>query len=311
MSNYTGKFVPGTDNNPWNKAFDMVKDGTTVLDVGCSTGNFGAALMEHKGCIVDGIEPDAGDYEEAAHRLRNVEKGFVEDALEKRFKNQKYDHIVFLDVVEHLYDPVATLKLIKPHLKPGGTIIFSIPNMAHASVRLMLLKGDFEYGKTGLLDNTHLHFYTIREIERVFSEAGYAISILDNVEASYPSEMITSQLDDLGIKETPTLKKLLNRDDARVFQYVGAAVINTKAHKVARKQYSPDPQGAISSWYQGHIQQRDNELSMLRKRLNDQAKNYEDQIRRIKQSKPYVIGHIISAPYRIIRKQLMGSRDGK
>jgi len=276
MSNYVGTFVPGTDNNPWNKAFDLVNEGSTVLDVGCSLGNFGAALIERKGCVVDGIEPDVSDYKEATLRLRRVANCFAEEALVTTFKDEKYDHIVFLDVIEHLYDPAATLKLVKTHLKPGGSVIFSIPNMAHASVRLMLLKGDFEYGETGLLDSTHLHFYTLREIERVFQAAGYSISVLDNTEATYPSELITDQLRELGINKTPTLEKLLNSDEARVFQYVGAAVI-AKAHKIPRKQYSPDPQGTISLWYQGHLHARDRDLQESRSRLDEQAKTIENQ----------------------------------
>jgi 2-polyprenyl-3-methyl-5-hydroxy-6-metoxy-1,4-benzoquinol methylase len=276
MSNYVGKFVPSTENNPWNKAFDLVREGSTVLDVGCSLGNFGAALTERKGCVVDGIEPDVNDYKEATRRLRKVANCFAEEALVTVFKDEKYDHIVFLDVVEHLYDPVATLKLVKTHLKPGGSIVFSIPNMAHASVRLMLLKGDFDYGDTGLLDNTHLHFYTLREIERVFKAAGYSINLLDNTEATYPIGLIDDQLKEYGISMTPKLEKLLNSDEARVFQYVGTAV-DAKAHKVARKQFSPDPQGTISLWYQGHLQARDREIQTLKNQLEVQAKTIENQ----------------------------------
>lgn len=285
MSNYKGVFVPGAANNPWNKAFNLVKKGSTVLDVGCSSGNFGAALIEHKGCIVDGIEPDLEDYKEATSRLRRVANAFAEEALVSTFKNQKYDHIVFLDVIEHLYNPATTLQLVKAHLKPGGSIIFSIPNMAHASVRLMLLKGDFEYGKTGLLDNTHLHFYTLREIERVFESAGYSIKQLDNTQATYPSDLITSQLRELGIKRAPILDKLLNKDEARIFQYVGTAVVSNSRKKILRKQYSPDPQGTIFAWYEGQMQAKDRDLQEFKSQLDEQTKildNQEELARRIR-----------------------------
>lgn len=277
MSNYKNTFDPNGNNNSWNKAFTFVRKRSTVLDIGCSNGNFGAALQEYKNCIVDGIEPDPGDFKEATQRLRRVANAFAEEALLTIFKSQKYDHIVLLDVIEHLYDPVAVLKLIKTHLKPGGSIIFSIPNMAHISVRLMLLKGDFEYGETGLLDKTHLHFYTRGEIERVFAEAGFSVSKLDNTEATYPSALITDQLRDLGIKKSPKLEKLLNKDDARAFQYIGTAVVSESARKISRKVFSPDPQGSISLWFQKYIQEKDRALQELRNQLENQAKALEDQ----------------------------------
>lgn len=297
MSHYKGDFVLDAKNHPWNKVFDMINEGSVVLDIGCSTGNFGAALIEHKNCIVDGIEPDAGDYNKAKRVLRRVANGFAEEALKSSFKNQKYDYVVFLDVVEHLYNPVATLKLVKSNLKKGGSIIFSIPNMAHVSVRLMLLKGNFEYGETGLLDKTHLHFYTLREIERVFADAGYIISRLDNTEATYPPALITDQLRRLGIRKTPKLERLLNKDDARAFQYIGEAVV-AKVRNIPRQQFSPDAQGTISLWYQEHLQKRDKNLDILSSQIAD----YEESLRRIKQSKSYRVGRFMTAPYRMVQK---------
>lgn len=310
MSNYTGKFVPSNENNPWNKAFDLIKENSTVLDVGCSTGNFGAALIEYKNCTVDGIEPDNGDYIEAKKQLRSVANCFAEEAFVTTFKNKKYDQIVFLDVIEHLYDPIATLKLVTEHLKPGGSIVFSMPNMAHVSVRLMLLKGDFDYGETGLLDKTHLHFYNLREIERVFAEAGYAINVLDNTEATYPPALVTDLLSGLGIKKTRKLEELLNEDAARVFQYVGTAV-TSKVDSIPRIQFSPDAQGTISLWYQGHLEERDRNLRNLSLQIDQQKKQLEqlkkdlnqseETILSIQGSKAYRIGNKIASPYKKIR----------
>lgn len=308
MSNYTAEYTPDAENNPWNKVFDMVKNGSTVLDVGCSTGNFGEALIKYKGCTVDGIEPDLGDYKAATRKLRQVANSFAEDAMKDTFKNSKYDHIVFLDVIEHLNDPAEVLKMFKSHLKPNGSILFSIPNMAHISVRLMLLGGDFEYGDTGLLDNTHLHFYTLREIERVFATAGYSISKLDHTEATYPPGLVEDQLKKLDIKPNPTLKKLLNKDDARIFQYVGKAEVG-KAQNIKREYYSPNPQGTIYTWYQQQLQAKDVEyqqqlqakehnISELNNQLEEKTKtlnNNRELARRIRFSqymKYYIMGKL-------------------
>jgi len=253
MSNYIGKFIPNSPNNPWNKAFDLIKEGSVVLDVGCSLGTFGEALITYKHCIVDGIEPDKDDAIKAAKRLRKVANNYMEEALEKGLRGEKYDHIVFLDVIEHLYNPVEALALLKDYLKPGGTVIFSIPNMAHASVRIMLLAGDFEYGETGLLDKTHLHFYTNKEIERVFNEAGFSVTNWDYTEAVYTEGTIKKEFLKIGIsKPGKELVDILSRDDARIFQYVGSAQVSDVQKKVTRKVYSPNPQAAITSWYEVH-----------------------------------------------------------
>jgi 2-polyprenyl-3-methyl-5-hydroxy-6-metoxy-1,4-benzoquinol methylase len=248
MSNYSGKFDINSINNPWNKAFDLIKDNSTVLDVGCSSGNFGEALIEHKSCKVDGIEPDEGDAKLAKLKLRTVYSGFVEDAFLYDLKDRKYDYIVFLDVIEHLFDPVNTLKNLRNYLKPGGGIIFSIPNMGHISVRLELLRGDFRYGNTGLLDNTHLHFYTRIEIERVLEEAGYKVDKLDFIEALYPKNLIVKELNKIGIKKTTNkFIDMLMEPDAYVFQYVGLASIGT-GNTEKRPHYFPNPQKTVMSW---------------------------------------------------------------
>src|SRR5680860_518166 len=155
MSNYNGKYRPGSENDNWNMAFNLVGEKSSVLDIGCSKGDFGEALSFYKKCTVDGVEPDIEDSKAASEKLVNVFNNCVEKAIETDLKNKKYDHIVLLDVIEHINDPVSVLSSLSNNLNPGCSVIFSIPNMAHISVRIMLMSGDFTYGKTGILDNTH------------------------------------------------------------------------------------------------------------------------------------------------------------
>ena len=75
-----------------------------------------------------------------------------------------------------------------------GKLLFSIPNMGHISVRLYLLRGELDYGETGLLDKTHLHFYTLEEVQRVFAEAQLEIDHLDFVDKDYPKSLIKKEL---------------------------------------------------------------------------------------------------------------------
>lgn len=252
MSNYTVEFNPDFQNGCWNKAIRFVKEGAVVLDVGCSNGNFAEVLKAIKNCTVDGVEPDAGDARTASKKMRKVYNSTLETAL-KDDKLPKYDHIIFMDVIEHIVDPVNTLKSLKPVLKKDGSVIFSIPNMAHMSTRLMLLKGGFEYGEGGLLDKTHLHFYNRDEVEKIFSGAGLTISTLDHTEAAYPDDLVSSELKALGLLGDPQAISKLNSETAKIFQYVGEAVFSGDAKQIKRKQYSPDPQGQIEKSYTSRI----------------------------------------------------------
>jgi 2-polyprenyl-3-methyl-5-hydroxy-6-metoxy-1,4-benzoquinol methylase len=246
-----------------------------VLDVGCSNGEFGEALQIHKQCIADGIEPDRGDANLARKKLRNVYEGFLEDVIEKGLKGKKYDYVVFLDVIEHLLSPAESIRSLKKILKPGGKVIFSIPNMAHASTRIMLLGGNFEYGDTGLLDNTHLHFYTKNEIGRVFKEAGFKVTSWDFTEAVFTPEVLRQELAKVGlVKPTAELINLLSNDDAKIFQYIGAAEVGEETD-VKRPHYSPNPQQAIISWFEQReldllkeIKKQGNELGKFQKILD-------------------------------------------
>lgn len=233
MSNYSDSlFDESNKNTSWYKVFNIIEPESKVLDVGCSSGNFGEELIKRKGCVVDGIELDKKDYILAKSKLRNVWQINIEsDNLQDL--NDRYDYIYFGDVIEHLVSPTKALSRIKHLFKPGGQIVFSIPNMAHSSVRLMLLRGEFSYGETGLLDKTHLHFYDYNEVKRVFSESGYEITQIDAVVNEATKELLEHQLDYVGLKLTKKFLEFTINTDASVYQFVGVAkpVTRTPKHK--------------------------------------------------------------------------------
>src|ERR1035441_4173494 len=198
MSNYSDSTFANNANTPWFKVLNLIPKQCKVLDVGCSSGNFGSIVIKEKQAIVDGLELDSGDAKLAATKLRKVLNLNVESDDLSELDND-YGVIYFGDVIEHLVDPVKALKRIKTKLAPNGSVIFSIPNMTHISVRLMLMGGHFQYGKTGLLDKTHLHYYDLDEIKRVFAEAGFTISKLDWVRRDIPAELLKRQLKEIGL----------------------------------------------------------------------------------------------------------------
>lgn len=233
MSYYTkNSLIDSNKNTAWMQAFELVKEGSKVFDVGCSSGTFGKELIDRKGCIVDGIEPDKTDAGLAQKKLRHVEPIVAENDQLYTLFPEKYDVISFIDVIEHLEDPASVLQRVKPMLKKDGVILFSIPNMAHLSVRLALLKGEFNYTQTGLLDQTHLHFYTGKEIERVFQEAGYNIQDFKGSSFTYPRLQIDQILNTMGLKTSTKFMEMLTETSANVYQYVGTGAVAKTPKKI-------------------------------------------------------------------------------
>jgi 2-polyprenyl-3-methyl-5-hydroxy-6-metoxy-1,4-benzoquinol methylase len=142
--------------------------GLRLLDVGCARGHLSAALAG-QGWQVTGIEYDAADAAVAQEKGIDVIVGTAEDAMEAM--NEKFDVIVFADVLEHFIHPEKVLSRARALLAPGGRVVISIPNVAHLSVRLQLLMGSFTYTDRGILDRTHLHFYTKKSLKKMITDA--------------------------------------------------------------------------------------------------------------------------------------------
>lgn len=146
-----------------------------VLEVGPATGYITRVLQE-RGCSVTAIEIDPAAAAQAEPFAFRMIVGDIESLdLQAVLGNERFDVVMFGDVLEHLMDPAAVLMRIRPLLAEGGSVIASIPNVAHGSVRLALLEGRFPYSEQGLLDRTHLRFFTRESLERLFQSSGYAI----------------------------------------------------------------------------------------------------------------------------------------
>lgn len=156
--------------------FDAVPCQTKCLDVGSSTGNLGSALVGVKKCRVDGIEINDVASKVAKGRgygnVISVDLNSLQTSLPLCVE---YDIIICADVLEHLIDPVGALELLKKYLKPGGLFIISLPNVAFLLNRLSLLFGRWNYREYGILDQTHLRFYTIDSGKRMVESAGIKV----------------------------------------------------------------------------------------------------------------------------------------
>jgi 2-polyprenyl-3-methyl-5-hydroxy-6-metoxy-1,4-benzoquinol methylase len=258
VSHYSDSSYSDNPNSSWYKILHLVDAGSKVLDIGCSSGNFGEILIKEKNCIVDGIELDKEDSSEARKKLRNVYELNIEtDSLDAI--TDKYDYIYFGDVIEHLVKPVQALERLESLFKNKKTakILFSLPNMSHISVRLMLLNGKMEYGQTGLLDDTHLHFYTLDELNRVFNRAGMEISHFDPVIKDYPKALLDKELSVVGLRNTKVFTDFVNSTNASIYQLVGVATYSKSPKKITLEVSSPrDNFSTLLSNTIGHFNQR-------------------------------------------------------
>ncbi|MDQ0417074.1 2-polyprenyl-3-methyl-5-hydroxy-6-metoxy-1,4-benzoquinol methylase [Croceifilum oryzae] len=166
-----------------------------VLDIGCGEGNLGSILKNHFGTEVYGIEISSHLAEKAAGKLTDILCEDIE-TCSLPYEHEFFDQIILSDILQHLHDPWATLKKVKPYLKPSGTVVARIPNVAHISILMDLLEGRWEYSETGLLDEKHLRFFTRQEIVSLFEKAGYEIiSIKNMTRSSEVHENLIDRLD--------------------------------------------------------------------------------------------------------------------
>src|SRR5919198_3810806 len=165
---------PGSTHN---LVLGLVERGSHVLEFGCATGYMSRVLRDRLDAVVVGVEVQSDAAEEASLHAERVIVGDVEELdLEAELGGERFDAILFADVLEHLRDPAALLRRVRQFVAEGGVVIASIPNVAHASVRLALLSGSFRYREEGLLDAGHLRFFTREGIQDLFESSGYVIT---------------------------------------------------------------------------------------------------------------------------------------
>ena len=152
-----------------------------ILEVGCGEGVFGAQLKQRQQAEVWGVEPDPAAAAVASQRLFKAENGFFGESVAAPRKH--FDCIVFNDVLEHMVDPWAALKLARGFLRDDQSVIVaSLPNFRYWPNMLDVLFGKrFQYVDAGILDRTHLRFFTESSIGDFFAACGYGITTLTGI----------------------------------------------------------------------------------------------------------------------------------
>ncbi|MGG7222413.1 class I SAM-dependent methyltransferase [Bacillus sp. ATD] len=201
------------------RLFNLIQPhAKAILEVGCAEGLFGAAVKEKINCSYYGIESYPPAAEKAA---RHIDEVITEDieTLKLPFQKNTFDYLIFGDVLEHLKDPWAVLRNLKPYVKETGSILASIPNISHISIFESLLSGKWTYTQAGLLDKTHFRFFTLHEMKKMFHETGYKISLIEPIPFTthYYEKMIRKLAHVracMGIYHTDF------EEEARAYQYI-------------------------------------------------------------------------------------------
>lgn len=174
---YPESQLPTSHNS---KLLALVGENKKVLEIGCAMGFHTRALHELQHCQVTGIEIDTDAASHARPFCDDLIVGNIETIdLDQLLHDRQFDVITFADVLEHLKNPTAVLHKVRPFLREGGYVLASIPNIAHCAVIYEMARGRFEYRSLGLLDDTHIRFFTRQTIYHTIEEAGYLIVSLE------------------------------------------------------------------------------------------------------------------------------------
>jgi 2-polyprenyl-3-methyl-5-hydroxy-6-metoxy-1,4-benzoquinol methylase len=168
---YAWKEIPGSSHDLLRRRIRALPAGLRLLDLGAAGGHLGRAVRDR--CVyLAGVEPDPNL---PASCREGYDDWRAADALSAGSWEAPFDAVVCADVLEHLPRPEELLSRIHAWLKPGGTLLVSIPNVANVTVRAGLLVGRFPYADRGILDRTHLRFYTRRSARELLSSAGFRV----------------------------------------------------------------------------------------------------------------------------------------
>lgn len=191
--------------------FEDVGNGRRVLDVGCGSGHL-ARILAKRGYKVTGVDKDGDALSFAVQ--------WCCDVIEADLENwagpgpQQFDYILLADVLEHLRDPLSVVQRLMLFLNEHGIVVLSVPNVAHLYVRLMLLCGRWDYADRGILDRTHLRFFTRASLMRFLCEAEICLRRIrpaslpwSAVASSIPEQLlhVLSSIDHLAASLWPTV----------------------------------------------------------------------------------------------------------
>jgi len=208
----------------------MVGWNKRVLELGAASGHVTRALVAQQ-CRVTAVEYEA----DAAADLRGVADevivGDLNDPATLAGRTAEFDVVLAGDVLEHLLDPQAVLNRMAQLIVPSGRLVVSLPNIAHADVRMALVQGRFDYNPWGLLDRTHVRFFTLKTIGELVRQAG--LQVIDMARVRVPAFESEIKVDRQSVP-TAVVEEILDDPEAETYQFVFTAVPNDGSIQTAK-----------------------------------------------------------------------------
>ena len=251
-------------NSSLARIAELAGTGKRVLDIGCATGYL-ARLLSKQDCTVVGIDINAEAVEAAREHCEQAICADVEAApLSTLVSEKSFDVVVCGDVLEHLTNPGRLLEEIRSVLDDDGYVVASFPNVAHGAVRLALVNGQFDYQEEGLLDDTHLRFFTLKSVDELLLGAGYRIDALERSKMDiFDGAHVLPRLDRRAF-ETQIVQRVEADPEARTLQFVVKATpLSERARlRAVFKRFSEvNTQLAVA---RSTVQAQERELNQLR-----------------------------------------------
>ncbi|MDR0274717.1 MAG: methyltransferase domain-containing protein [Burkholderiaceae bacterium] len=200
-----------------------IAPGARVLDLGCGSGAVGRFLARRDGldAPIDGLTISQEEAERARPHYRRVEVADLDQAdLTQLFERGAYDAIICADVLEHVRQPPRVLRACRELLAPGGAALLSLPNVGYCGLIAELMAGEFRYREEGLLDASHVHFFTRATLLRLLFESGWGVELLDTIRRELPDSEFRAAFDALP---PAVARYLLALPDALAYQFIVTA----------------------------------------------------------------------------------------
>ncbi|CAA6811825.1 MAG: Methyltransferase domain-containing protein [uncultured Thiotrichaceae bacterium] len=231
---------PVDHNHSHTQIVSRIPQYAQVLELGCATGEMSRMMKRNCQAQVFGVEKDP---QSAWQAQRHCDYVFTEDLDDAEslsaLQFEKFDVITLVDVIEHLQRPEALLERLKPLMMAESTILLSVPNVAHASVRLELLTGDFSYEDAGILDSTHLKFFTLKSLKSMLARCGFVINEIDYTWHDIPDSVISRYLRQVGIEATPHILDYFHQPEAIAYQFI----VSVSLPKISPEKNRDDSEG--------------------------------------------------------------------